>query len=306
METGRQYWNDLINDYQVRMTMKQKDKFIGFLTKFLEERGLKHETETHMKGKLRNLTIGDVDNAEVVFSAHYDTPPNAVFPIVNVVGGVLKWTIFQFVYVFVLLGFFTAICLAVGLLTRNFALMMGLWSFLSFGYCIQMSMGFANKNTLNDNTSGVAMILALIDRMQDELKAGKIAFVLFDWEERGLVGAKKFSNIHPDIKLINFACISAGDELVFVNKKAFTDNVVQHVPSEKLDGKNIATFPAMKMVYTSDQLMFKNSMAIASLTKIPVVGYALFRAHTFLDTKFDTKNMEIIEDTMVNYVRNTK
>ena len=71
----------ILADWQVRKTKKQKTAFIEFL------RGYYPELQVEKSGLLRsrNLVIGDVASAKVVYTAHYDTcafmpVPNFITP----------------------------------------------------------------------------------------------------------------------------------------------------------------------------------------------------------------------------------
>ena len=60
----------------------------------------------------------------------------------------------------------------------NAVLIFGLWWMLD---------GKANRHTANDNTSGVAAVMELMARLPEEQRS-KAAFILFDNEEKGMLG----------------------------------------------------------------------------------------------------------------------
>ncbi|MCI8709040.1 MAG: hypothetical protein HFG99_04590 [Dorea sp.] len=73
--------NEIIKNYQIRKTKKQKTEFIELLRAHFPE--MRIESGGFLK--CRNLVIGDVESAKVVFGAHYDTAaalpiPNLLFP----------------------------------------------------------------------------------------------------------------------------------------------------------------------------------------------------------------------------------
>ena len=61
--------NEIIKNYQIRKTKKQKTEFIELLRAHFPE--MRIESGGFLK--CRNLVIGDVESAKVVFGAHYDT-----------------------------------------------------------------------------------------------------------------------------------------------------------------------------------------------------------------------------------------
>ena len=67
---------EILRDWQVRKTKAQKLRFIDFMQSRLpglrvEEGGLP---------RCRNLVLGDIESADVVFTAHYDTCAGLPFP----------------------------------------------------------------------------------------------------------------------------------------------------------------------------------------------------------------------------------
>ena len=79
--------------------------------------------------------------------------------------------------------------------------------------------GKANTHTANDNTSGVITIIEAACNMPEEFR-DRVCFILFDNEEKGLLGskalAKKYKNIKQNKLVINFDCVSDGDYLLFL------------------------------------------------------------------------------------------
>ncbi|MBQ2976432.1 MAG: hypothetical protein IJE17_02985, partial [Clostridia bacterium] len=80
------FLQELLEKYQVRKTKAQKDSFLSWAQEQCENMGYAARVEENKGSKLcRNLVVGDVENAQVVFTAHYDTcakmpVPNLVFP----------------------------------------------------------------------------------------------------------------------------------------------------------------------------------------------------------------------------------
>ena len=66
----------ILRDWQVRKTKAQKQRFIEYLQSRLP--GL--AVEEGGWPRCRNLVLGDPENADVVFTAHYDTCARLPFP----------------------------------------------------------------------------------------------------------------------------------------------------------------------------------------------------------------------------------
>ncbi len=70
----------IFEKYEIRKTKKQKTAFIQWVVPYLQSLGYPVTVEQGKCG-VRNIVIGDIEQAKVVFTAHYDTC--AVLPIPN-------------------------------------------------------------------------------------------------------------------------------------------------------------------------------------------------------------------------------
>ncbi len=214
---------ELIKKYPVRRSEAQKAAFREYVIGAANERGADARAEKTSDGKNQNVVIGNVEKAKVVFTAHYDTPAASLFPNVMIPRNKPLFFAYQMVPVLFMLiiGFavgFGAQAIAGG---DERALYIG---FLVTYYALFLVMfrGFPNKNNYNDNTSGTATVLTLLDRLDgDALSCA--AFILFDNEEKGKKGAKAYFKDHKDFMsdklLINFDCVGDGTEVVFIAMK---------------------------------------------------------------------------------------
>ena len=66
----------ILTDYQVRKSKQQKQSFI----RFMEEMFPEITVETSKAPKNQNLVIGNIENAQVILSAHYDTCAKMLIP----------------------------------------------------------------------------------------------------------------------------------------------------------------------------------------------------------------------------------
>ena len=306
---------EILANYQVRKTVKQKRAFIGWLNTHAREYGYQIKAQPFKKGRARNLIIGDPETAEVILTAHYDTPANAFLPIATIVGSIPMYILSQILLMLPIVGVFWGLHLGIEFLLGDLGRLSRLAPFLWFEvptlvliliiiWCIQMMFGFANKNNANDNTSGVSVILSLLEDLPIEQRA-KVCFVLFDEEEKGLEGAKafklKFGNKIVDKPLINFDCVAYGRKLLFVVKKGFKKSKYHDVLVDVAGNKTMIK-DAIHYVYASDQLLFKNGVGVAAVHKIPFVGYYLSRLHSRFDTKFDVDNIEELKRIMMAFI----
>ncbi len=294
----------ILDRFQVRKTKKQKTEFIEFLQKEfpclrVEEGGGK---------KSRNLVLGDVENARIVFGAHYDTCPVLPFP--NFITP--KNFLFTLLYSLLICIPFFAIMIGVELLLSLW-LDNGLlitWIALVVFLVVYQGVllhGPANKHTVNDNTSGVIMLLELVALCR-ERGIEDVAFVFFDHEETGLQGSAFFRKKHKTAMkeklLVNFDCVSDGDHMLFVlNKKAKRQYEADLKRSLPADGEKIAHVEsASTTFYPSDQMGFPVAMAVSAMKKKKIIGLYLDRIHTKKDTVMDERNLAYLLRAMGRFL----
>lgn len=302
---------ELFDKYQVRKTKKQKTDFINFmLNRFpaakVERGGMMNS---------RNIVIGDAQNAEYIVTAHYDTCARLPFP--NFIAPRnIPFFIFMQSMIFVLVvAIVSGLIIGLGYL---FDLIPFFAENPSFSFCISLIIsmiplliifgGPANKHNANDNTSGVITLIEMMNVIPQELH-NKVAFVFFDNEENGLVGASLYKKQHKNsVKnqlIINLDCVADGDNIMIcVNKKA-NEKYSKKVSDNFLSTseKEVFITKASSTIYPSDQMLFPCTIAIASLKKNKVIGYYMDKIHTNKDTNFDKRNIKYLRDTIINFMK---
>lgn len=296
---------EILRDWQVRKTKEQKTRFIAFLQERLpglrvEEGGLP---------RCRNLVLGDPESADVVFSAHYDTCARLPFP--NFITP-KNFAIYLLYQLLILLPFFALGALAAFVLIRlgvfePMAVMLG-W-FAAFGAILYVFLlGPANPHTVNDNTSGVLMLCELIEALDEDERA-RCAFVFFDHEESGLFGSSFFASKHKKAMkgrlLINFDCVSDGDELLFVQSgraKRCAGAALAEAFSPTADKRSIITGP-LGAFYPSDQVNFPCGVGVAAMNRSPLLGLYMSRIHTARDTVCDERNFSFLVEGARRFLR---
>lgn len=289
---------EILQNYQVRKTKAQKTAFIEMMQKHYPEM----QVETGGFPKCRNLVIGDVERAKVVFTAHYDTCAVAPFPNFITPCNIPLYILYNLLVALpvLLMMFFTMHGLI--LLTDSFMLgYLAMWAVLVIFMWILIG-GKANQHTVNDNTSGVLTLCETLAAMTPEERQ-KAAFVFFDLEEAGLFGSAFFAKKHKkEMKnklLVNFDCVSDGDNLLIIrNKKARTlyDDAIQTAFSSAAD-KNVLLKKASTTIYPSDQAQFPCHAGIAALKHKRFVGYYMDKIHTKHDTVLDERNILYFRDS---------
>lgn len=288
---------DILKNWQVRKTGKQKKAFISMM----QEKFPEMKVETSGRPKSRNLILGDLDNAKVVYTAHYDTCARLPFP--NFITPKNFWLYLG--YQLLIVVFFLAI---MGLTYWAFTALgvnaaVSLWisyAVFMFSMFYVTMFGPANRHSANDNTSGVITLIELYTAMTPELRE-KAAFVFFDNEEYGLLGsgALKASHKKQGIQkklLLNFDCVSDGDYIMLVLKKKanqqYHDLIAQCFQPE--GSKQVLLETDKSAFYPSDQRNFDYGVGVAALNKGKHIGYYMDKIHTAKDTVFDESNIALL------------
>ena len=231
----------------------------------------------------------------MVFTAHYDTCARLPFP--------------NFVTpknIVIYLGYSLLISLPFLVLMFGLTLLLGPW-FGAAGAFLGMLIGLgamfyvfflgpANPHTVNDNTSGVLTLVEAIARMSEEERA-RCAFIFFDHEENGLLGSGWFASKHEktmkDKLLVNFDCVSDGDDFLFVlsrkARKGYSEAL--RAAFAEYPGKKLHFESTLSAFYPSDQANFPVGVGVSALRKKPVLGLYLSRIHTPKDTVLQEENL---------------
>ena len=123
----------------------------------------------------------------------------------------------------------------------------------------------------------------------------------------GLVGSslfkKEYKKAMENKLLINFDCVSDGDNILFsVSKTAQKEYMEKVATAFEAEDKTIMVEKGEKVFYPSDQVQFKCNVAVAALKHKKIIGYYMDRIHTPKDTVFYERNIELLSDGAVKFV----
>lgn len=310
----------VLEQYQVRKTKAQKTAFIEYVESVAAEHQWPCRVETGSFG-VRNIVVGDVERAKVVYGAHYDTCAVLPFPNFITPKHFLIYLLYQIAIVLaffaVLLGGITAVCAAVSaILTACGAALppdgldglgMVLYDIGLILLLYLMIAGPANKHTANDNTSGVTVLLELMAELSPEERA-QTALVFFDLEEAGLFGSAAFASAHKahmkQTLLVNFDCVSDGAHMLFVvNKKARDAAPLLAECFPSTDAVQ-AEVHSRGVFYPSDQMNFPRGVGVAALKKSRRLGILYMdRIHTPKDTVYREANIPFLVQGAAELIR---
>ncbi len=285
----------VLDNHQVRFSKKQKANFAKYLADSMPQ----HQFNIEQGGICgnNNIVVGDIDNAKVIYTAHYDTQPIMLLPM-PIVMTPNNW--FWFLFWQLVLPIIIMI-VPMGLLMR-FGLPVLAFAYYVLLICL-LIFAPANKHTVNDNTSGVICLVELLSR--SDIDTSKVAFVFFDNEEKGLFGSMFFAKKHPHVSkhtpIFNMDCVAVGDTImVLKNKKLKTNDKLHSAITD-----SFAVCPHNKKylvqdwcLYPSDQINFSCGIAVVAVKHSRVIGYYLDRVHSPLDTVLDDDNITYIVDSL--------
>ena len=299
---------ELLDRFPVRKSKKQKEAFRGWLTETLTGAGYNCEVES---GKslvtCNNVVVGDPETAKVVYTAHYDTPARLPLPNFIVPRNMLFTLIFQLPLLLIMFLIPIGAELLVLRLTENPLLGFLTVYVLLFGILFLIYAGPANPSNVNDNTSGVATLLEIALSLPEEQR-GNAAFIFFDNEEKGVLGSAVYAKKHKaalkETLVVNFDCVSDGDDICFFPGKKMKKQ------TQLLDKLEAAFLPqgdksvevvCGKAHYPSDQAHFPYGVGVAALHRNRFFQY-LGRIHTKRDTVFEQENIELLRRGAVTLV----
>lgn len=298
---------DVVKNYPVRKSKKQKQAFRADVTQWLQNLGYPVCEE---KGSFHscNLVIGDPQRARYLVTAHYDTCARLPFP--NLITPCNFWTFLLYqIFIFLMLMLpALAVGGLVGYLLHSFDIGYFLFVVLLWADIVLMLIGPANSSNVNDNTSGVVTLLE-IARSIPELHRKNVCFVLFDLEEAGLIGSASYKKKHkreiPNQLVLNLDCVGEGDDIYFFPTAKLKKSKEKLAPLQKLAGgygkKSIAVRTKGFSIYPSDQSNFPYGVGICAL-KRGWAGLYLSRIHTPRDTVLDETNVNILRAALTTLI----
>lgn len=304
------YLDTLVERFPVRKSARQKELFRRWLV-FEQAKELGYEARVEECDGLirsRNVVIGDPETAEAVFTAHYDTPATILLPNIMIPRNLPLFYGYQILLVLLLL--------AIAFLAGALSMLAGLspeggywvgWA-VYMGLLFLLMAGVPNPHNVNDNTSGVAALLELMEKLPEEQRS-KAAFIFFDNEEKGLLGSKGYAKAHQEVRhvrlVVNMDCVGSGETVLVIASKLAARMPAYAALEEALrshGGREVKFYGTTGSACSSDQKSFKCGVAVVACRKRPVVGYYCARIHTPKDTCADQGNLDFLAESLAGFV----
>jgi hypothetical protein len=255
--------------------------------------------------KNRNIVIGDPEKARYLVTAHYDTPVSSLFPNILLPKSFALFYLYQTGIILAYMLIALAVCAPVWLLTQNKTPTFIVWYIAYMIQAMWGRIGWPNKNNANDNTSGIVTVLETAAAVPQELR-DRVCFVLFDQEEKGLVGSKIYRKAHQkqteEQIVLNLDCVGDGDILQFEPvKSAQADAELLEKISKVCTsvGEKEIRLAQGSFTGSSDQKNFPKGIGIKALNYKKGIGLYCGHIHTNSDKTLDETNVNILRNALI-------
>ena len=299
-------------DFPLRRKEKQKTEFRSWLIYTLKELGYTPRLESgeyslSLGSSMTNVVVGDIEKAKLVLAAHYDTGVRDVLPPMIAPTRPVSFLLYQALFPLLVLAGSFALSLAL-----TFPFDLPNLTFPLFLIFLAVALfypryGPDERETLNDNTSGVVTLLEVAKALTPRYR-GEVCFLFLDGGTQAAKGAKGLRRAHPCLKeknVIVVDCVAEGDELLILPGKSarwdggLLDAINDHFSNGekktcflKTDG--LVTFP-------SDNRAFAHSTSICACRKVRGFGRCILPRHA---RSLDEENIALLRDNLCRLVMN--
>lgn len=299
----KDHLSELFEHIPVRRTHEQKESLFKYVKEEAEEAGLEAKVEI-LENKHKNIVIGNVKDAEVVFTAHYDTPacslvPNLMMPR-NPLPGMTYQLGIPLILAFAALGIAYCISLLIGC---GYTVWMLMYLFIYFGLFFGVMRRGDNRNNKNDNTSGVAAVLSIMSQ-----NPKNAAYILFDNEEKGLLGSKAFFKANKELfsskLVINLDCVGNGRNIVTIAKEGAERHPLYDTLKQSFtdgDGYKVLFFSQKGSMSNTDYKNFPCGISVMACKQSKKGILYTPYIHTVRDTEADNANIAFISSRLSDF-----
>ena len=294
---------DVLREFPVRKTRRQKTRFLEAVQSYGERLGYDVNVESGAKD-VRNVVLGDPETARFLITAHYDTPamlwcPNLTMPCnfgLNALCQILNFLVLML----------PAFALGGAALYVTEKPLYGLLALLAavLGTIFLMICGIPNPRNDNGNTSGVIALLEIAASMPRNLR-NRVCFVLFDKEQVALIGSAAHRRNHPTASkiqtVVSLNCVGDGDTIMFFPNKAMAEDVNLLCLERACGGKLVKIHRKGWSSCVSGHMGFDRGVGVMALRR-GKLGYWLGRTRTCRDRNLEYTNVNILRACLITYI----
>ena len=308
MEGVEYYQNYLSTVLPVRRTAGQKSEARQWIMRELKRSGWKAHEESYGKfnGSV-NIIAGDPDKAEVFLCTHYDTGSRMVIPNFISPTNVLAHVLYHAMAAVALFAAAFLVSLAVCFPLNKPAWMLPLFLVLAVAALWLAAFGPANKSNANGSDSGVLALLALAGEAAYDKR---VCLVLFDNNERNLLGASAFKKKHIEAAssrlFLDLDCLGDGDSLLLLPSKhsrwdgPLLDALAEAFP-EGEEARPVLRTKGLHY-YPSDNRRFKFHVAVCACRYLAGLGYYIPHLGTKKDRLLRTENVTYAARSLARFL----
>ena len=299
---------DVLQHHEIRKTKAQKAAFRADVMAYIQSLRYSVRVEKGNMG-IHNIVIGDPKQAKYLVTAHYDTPASIGLPNLITPNNPVTYILMQMFLIGILLVVSVGIAAVVYWITDVYEMAFLCWYVLYFGLLGMMMFGPANRHNANDNTSGVVTVLEILGSLPDNLR-DRVAFILFDQEEKGLLGSAAYRKSHKEQTqkqiVLNLDCVGDGDVIQLVPMKhAKKDQaLLQQLQSicGRVGRKRIQLRAKGFTAGSSDHKNFPYGIGIMAFHEKKGVGLYCNRIHTWRDTILEQTNVNLLRAAVISLI----
>lgn len=297
------YLNYIYEHFPIRRKPGQKSAFQSFIIS--ESENHCKEAKIEINDKHQNIVIGNVEKAKVIFTAHYDTPCSSLIPNLMLPRNPFVCYLYHFGYPITLamLALIVSRLLQTAL-TLDDRMWAVLYIVLYLGVYWLATRTFTNKHNKNDNTSGVAAVMSIMEKC----KRDDVAYILFDDEEKGLLGSKAYNKAYKDMMadklVVNLDCVGVGEQFITIANPDAEKHAEYELFKNVFVGNDtykVVHTPKRGSMANSDHKNFKCGVGVVSCKKNRAVGYYTSKIHTNKDTEAYSENIEFLSERLCEF-----
>lgn len=303
------YLDQINTQFPIRKKEAQKAAFRQWALAQQQQLGYDARVETLSTAKHENIIFGNPEHAQVIFTAHYDTPSAMPVPNLMTPRNIPLFALYQTGIILVLLLCAVAAFVCAQLLGHNQRLSLVAALVVYYALLMLMIVGPANKNNVNDNTSGVAAVLETMARLPQQARE-QCAFILFDNEEKGCLGSRAYAAAHRQIKkqtlLINMDCVGVGEHILLIGKnyaRAKGEYALLERSFVPRDGLQPHFYGITGSMCNTDHKAFRCGVALVACKCKKGIGFYTPDIHTRRDTHAEQKNLDYIADSLCAFAQ---
>lgn len=297
----QQYASHILSNFPVRRKAGERERFTGYLSWELRERGYTPRIESGRSGTYSNVVVGDVEKAKLIFSAHYDTGAREMVPSFLSPTRPVVYLLTQAAIAVALTLAAFVISFAVTFVLSLPGLTLPMFLVLMAAVMCYPRFAPSSQYTANDNTSGTAALLELAAALSPRFR-NEVAFAFLDKGADGAGGARGFAREHAEVldqkTVIDLDCVGSGDTAIFAaNKLARWDGDLLAALEESFgekDGMHALVRYEGLFYFPGDSRKLRNHVAVCTAKRLSGFGYFISAPRTKRGDALEERNISYI------------